>query len=157
MLSKSIKIYSKTDWKFIKKIAVKSIQNRCKNDPIWAPVEVRLELHMEVWKSMVWGSFWGVPLITRKHLKKQELEEPGLACEREARFKIVTLALLLLFGLALVGICWGRSRGCYAPALTRPLKWKPFQTYRWYRFGACSAAAMLCTYTFCHGGVLKII
>ena len=45
--------------------------------------------------------------------------EPVLAYEREARFKIVTLALLLLFGLALVGICCGRSRGCYAPALTR--------------------------------------
>ena len=71
---------------------------------------------------MVLGSFWGVPLVIRKQLKKQELEEPGLACEREARFKIVTLALLRLFGLALVGICWGRSRGCYAPALTRPPK-----------------------------------
>ena len=73
------------------------------------------------WRSDL-GSFWGVPKNKSSNYKEHHFWEPGLACEREARFKIVTLALLRLFGLALVGICWGRSRGCYAPALTRPPK-----------------------------------
>ena len=71
------------------------VKHLCKN-PVFYQWEsrcggdggVRLELWWEVWKSMVLGSFWGVPKNKSSNYKDHHFWEPGLACEREARLRL---------------------------------------------------------------------